>query len=195
MEADHTLTVTETALAFLEDARRQPLDWLTAAHHPIGSGEAVIPDALMYYRRGNQDSDNGAMLRAFVEVDRAPWAPERLAAKLPAYARLHRYVPTIPGHRRPTIGQEPAPEEWRRHYPLFPRLLFVLDGTGLTGVETRITALHTAAGKLAPSRFLHDVPVLAAPLADLLQHGLSTPIRRPAHDPDQRVDWKSPSGP
>ncbi|MEU3787724.1 replication-relaxation family protein [Streptomyces sp900129855] len=57
LKAGHTLTVTETALVFLEDARRrsdvcEPLDWIPEVHHPIGSGEAVIPDALLYYRRG-----------------------------------------------------------------------------------------------------------------------------------------------
>ncbi|MER5669254.1 replication-relaxation family protein [Streptomyces mirabilis] len=192
LKAGHTLTVTETALAFLEDARRrgelcQPLDWLTEVHHPIGSGEAVIPDALVYYRRGPADGDNGAMLRAFVEVDRATMGPERLAAKLSAYERLYRYVPTIPG-RRP-IPQEPAVEEWRRRYPLFPRVLFVLDGTGPAGVENRISALRAGAGLLAPSRFLHDVPVLAASMADLLLHGPSTPVWRPVYDPDQRVRW------
>jgi hypothetical protein len=66
------LTVTETALAFLEDARRRgelcrPLDWLTEVYHPIGNGEAVIPDALLYYERGPAADDNGAMLRAFVD--------------------------------------------------------------------------------------------------------------------------------
>ncbi|MFD9659547.1 replication-relaxation family protein [Streptomyces mirabilis] len=192
LKAGHTLTVTETALAFLEDARRrgelcQPLDWLTEVYHPIGSGEAVIPDALLYYRRGPADGDNGALLRAFVEVDRATMGPERLAAKLSAYERLYRYVPTIPG-RRP-IPQEPAVEEWRRRYPLFPRVLFVLDGTGPAGVENRISALRAGAGLLAPSRFLHDVPVLAASMADLLLHGPSTPVWRPVYDPDQRVRW------
>ncbi|MFD4976838.1 ATP-binding protein [Streptomyces sp. NPDC058424] len=49
LKAGHTLTVTETALVFLEDARRrgelcQPLDWIPEVHHPIGSGEAVIRD-------------------------------------------------------------------------------------------------------------------------------------------------------
>ncbi|MFI9601479.1 replication-relaxation family protein [Streptomyces sp. NPDC052043] len=106
------------------------MDWIPEVHHPIGSGEAVIPDALMYYRRSPVDGDNGSMLRAFVEVDRATMGPERLAAKLPAYERLHRYVPAVPG-RRPTL-QEPAVEEWRRRYPLFLRVLFVLDGTGPT---------------------------------------------------------------
>ncbi|MFJ9822636.1 replication-relaxation family protein [Streptomyces sp. NPDC101151] len=192
LKAGHTLTVTETALAFLEDARRrgelcQPLDWMTEVHHPIGSGEAVIPDALLYYRRGPADGDNGSMLRAFVEVDRATMGPERLAAKLTSYERLYRYVPVLPG-RRPTI-QEPAVEEWRRRYPLFPRVLFVLDGTGPAGIENRIHALRAGTGLLAPSRFLHDVPVLAAPLADLLQHGPSSPVWRPVLDPDQRGPW------
>ncbi|MDH6436123.1 hypothetical protein M2158_004663 [Streptomyces sp. SAI-144] len=107
----HALTVIETALAFLQDARRRgdlgrPLDWMTEVHHPIGNGEAVIPDALLYYQRGPVGSDGGPMLRAFVEVDRATMGPERLATKLTSYARLHSYVPGAPG-RRPTL-QNPA---------------------------------------------------------------------------------------
>ena len=84
-------------------------------------------------------------------------------------------------------------EEWPRRYPLFPRVLFVLDGTGPAGVENRISALRAGAGLLAPSRFLHDVPILAAPLADLLHHGPSAPVWRPVHDPDQRVPWTGPA--
>ncbi|WSX07686.1 replication-relaxation family protein [Streptomyces sp. NBC_00988] len=192
LKASHALTVTETALVFLEDARRrgdvcEPLDWMTEVHHPIGSGEAVIPDALLYYRHGPADGAGGAMLRAFVEVDRATMGPERLAAKLTAYERLHRYVPMVPG-RRPT-PQEAAVEEWRRRYPLFPRLLFVLDATGPTGVANRITALRAGAGLLTPSRFSYDVPVLVAPLADLLHHGPTAPVWHPIHDPDRRVGW------
>ncbi|MER5924959.1 replication-relaxation family protein [Streptomyces mirabilis] len=154
LKAGHTLTVTETAPVFLEDARGrgdvcEPLDWICEVHHPIGSGEAVIPDALPYYRRGPADGDNGSMLRAFVEVDRATMGPERLAAKLPAYERLHRYVPAVPG-RRPSL-QEPALEEWRRRYPLFPRVLFVLDGTGPAGVENRISALRPPDSRHRPA--------------------------------------------
>ncbi|WP_028805922.1 hypothetical protein [Streptomyces sp. 142MFCol3.1] len=103
------------------------------------------------------------------------------------YERLYRYVPVMPG-RRPTF-QEPAVEEWRRRYPLSPRVLFVLDGTGPTGVENRIRALRAGARLLAPSHFPYDVPILAAPLADLLPHGPSAPVWRPVHDPDQRVPW------
>ncbi|MFE2943453.1 replication-relaxation family protein [Streptomyces sp. NPDC059255] len=194
LKAGHALTVTETALVFLEDARRRgelcrPLDWMTEVHHPIGNGEAVIPDALLYYRRGPVDGSDGPMLRAFVEVDRATMGPERLAAKLTAYERLYRHVPVVPG-RRPAL-QEPAVEEWRRRYPLFPRVLFVLDGTGPAGVENRISALRAGARLLTSSRFICDVPVFAAPLADLLRHGPSAPVWRPVRDPDQRVPWTS----
>ncbi|MET9462578.1 hypothetical protein ABZY05_47590 [Streptomyces canus] len=131
------------------------------------------------------------MLRAFVEVDRATMGPERLAAKLTAYARLHPYVRTVPG-RRPTL-QEPGLEEWRRRYPLFPRLLFVLDGTGPTGIDNRISALRATARPLAP--FAYEVPVLAAPLTDLLQPGPTTPIWRPVQDPTRRVSWNQPRHP
>ncbi|WEP00961.2 replication-relaxation family protein (plasmid) [Streptomyces sp. FXJ1.172] len=73
----------------------RPLDWIPEVHHPLGNGEAVIPDALLYYRRGPADGDNGSMLRAFVEVDRATMDPERLAAKLTSYER------EVTGDRRP----------------------------------------------------------------------------------------------
>ncbi|MET9462581.1 hypothetical protein ABZY05_47620 [Streptomyces canus] len=78
-------------------------------------------------------------------------------------------------------------EEWRRHYPLFPRLLVVLDGTGPAGIENRISALRAAARDLVP--FLYEVPVLAAPLTDLLQHGPAEPVWRPVQMPDSRVSW------
>ncbi|MGW5637221.1 replication-relaxation family protein [Streptomyces sp. NPDC003832] len=192
LRAGHTLAVTETGLAFLQDARRlgdtcHPLDWIPEVHHPLGAGEAVIPDALLYYRQGERG--RGSMLRAFVEIDRATMGPERLAAKIGAYARLHDYVPAPPPGRRPALG-EPAPVEgWRRHYPLFPRLLFVLDSVGLAGIEIRIDALRAAARNPALTTFLHTVPVLVAPLADILRGGPSKPVWRPVHTPDKRVPW------
>ncbi|MGW2898749.1 replication-relaxation family protein [Streptomyces sp. NPDC001212] len=50
LRVGHALTVTETGLAFLKDARRRgelcrPLDWIPEVYHPIGSGEAVIPES------------------------------------------------------------------------------------------------------------------------------------------------------
>lgn len=95
LRVGHTLTVTETGLAFVQDARQRgevcrPMDWIPEVYHPLGNGEAVIPDALLYYRRSQ---GGGGLLWAFVEVDRATMGPERLAAKLTVYARLHRYAP------------------------------------------------------------------------------------------------------
>ncbi|MER6678946.1 replication-relaxation family protein [Streptomyces sp. NPDC000983] len=195
LRAGHTLAVTATGLAFVQDARRlgdtcHPLDWIPEVHHPLGAGEAVIPDALLYYqRRGRNAGEGGSMLRAFVEIDRATMGPERLAAKISAYARLHDYVPAPPPGRRPALG-DPAPVEgWRRLYPLFPRLLFVLDHVGPRGIETRIDALHAAARNPALTGFLRTVPILVAPLADVLRGGPSEPVWRPVHAPDKRVPW------
>ncbi|MDQ1073598.1 hypothetical protein [Streptomyces canus] len=92
---------------------------------------------------------------------------------------------------RPTL-QGPGREEWRRRYPLFPRLLFVLDGTGPVAIENRISALRAAAGELKLFGFLHEVPVLAAPLTDRLQHGPSAPVWRPVQNPGSRVSWNQP---
>ncbi|MFE7215398.1 hypothetical protein ACFY0A_44735 [Streptomyces sp. NPDC001698] len=171
----------------------------------VGSGDRMTLGVLTQYRmaateqmhrviapevRIEQTRRRLARLRAEGLVDRATMGPERLTAKLSAYERLYRYVPTVPG-RRPAF-QEPALEEWRRRYPLFPRVLFVLGGTCPAGVENRISALRAGAGLLAPSRFPYDVPVLAAPLADLLHHSPSAPVWRPVHDLNQRVPWTGP---
>jgi hypothetical protein len=83
-----------------------------------------------------------------------------------------------------------------RHHPPFPRLLFVLDGTGPTRVETRMNALSAPARQLALSRFPHDVPVLASSPADLLHHGPSATVWRPVREPDQqltRLRWCRPA--
>ncbi|MFF8639054.1 replication-relaxation family protein [Streptomyces pilosus] len=213
LKVGHGLTVTQTALAFLQDARHrgdvcQPLDWIPEVHHPLGGGEAVIPDALLYYQRrtadgahptagtdhgdgavGAERTRGGVMLRAFVEVDRATMGPERLAAKLGHYARLHSYTPTPVTRPRQQPFPEPAQETWRQRYPLFPRLLFILDSTGPTGVENRIHALRTAARDVSLAGFLREVPVLTASMTDLLQHRPAAPVWRPVHDPDHRVDW------
>ncbi|MFI6340774.1 replication-relaxation family protein [Streptomyces sp. NPDC050535] len=194
LKVEHGLAVTEVGLAFVRDARHRgevcrPLDWIPEVYHSLGSGEAVIPDALLYYRTGDAgDIEGGSMLRAFVEVDRATMGPERLAAKIGAYARLHRYVPTPVGRQRRFMGEQ-AEESWRRRYPLFPRLLFVLDGTGPAGIEHRIGALRAAAADTGPYGFLREVHVLAAAMADILRDGPSAPMWRPVQNPDHRVGW------
>ncbi|GHH63457.1 hypothetical protein FHS35_002099 [Streptomyces umbrinus] len=72
---------------------------------------------------------------------------------------------------------------------MFPRLLFVLDGTGPAGIEHRVQALHTAARDTALAGFLREVAVLAAPMVDLLRDGPSAPVRRPVQAPDRQVSW------
>ncbi|MFD9285171.1 replication-relaxation family protein [Streptomyces mirabilis] len=106
----HTLTVTEAGLVFLEDARRcgelcRPLDWTPRSTTQSGAARPSSPTPSAAAR-----TDSGAILRAFVEVDRATMGPERLAAKLPAYERFYRYVPSIPGRRRPSMARS---RNWR----------------------------------------------------------------------------------
>ncbi|MFJ9026421.1 replication-relaxation family protein [Streptomyces sp. NPDC102259] len=195
LRVGHTLTVTETGLQFLLDARRRgelcrPLDFLPEVHHRVGGGEAVIPDALLYYRNGQDgDGEDWSMLRAFLEIDRATMGPERLAAKLGAYARFHRYAPAPVGGRRTAAAFETPDEQWRRQYPLFPRLLFVLDATGAAGVETRVRALRAAERADDVAGFLREVPVLAATLTDLLHQGPAANVWRPVQDPGLRMSW------
>ncbi|WP_435229191.1 replication-relaxation family protein [Streptomyces sp. Tue6028] len=194
LKVGHALTVTETGLAFVRDARRRgevcrPLDWIPEVHHSLGGGEAVIPDALLYYQGGSGNGGRGSMLRAFVEVDRATMGPERLSAKIGAYERLYRYTPVPFGRTRQSLVQEPGRENWRERYPLFPRLLFVLDGTGPAGLDNRIRALHAAHWQLTQPDFIRDVTILAVPLTDLLGHGPSAPVWRPVQDPGRRVSW------
>ncbi|WAU78403.1 replication-relaxation family protein (plasmid) [Streptomyces sp. Qhu-G9] len=191
LKAGHGLTVTEVGLAFVQDARRRgevcrPLDWIPEVYHPLGNGEAVIPDGLLYYRTGSDEE--WSMLRAFVEVDRATMGPERLAAKIGAYARLHSYVPVPVGRPRQAF-MEPLEEAWRRRYPVFPRLLFILDNTGVAGIQNRAQALRAAARGTGVAGFLRAVPVLVAAMADLLRDGPAAPVWRPVQDLSRHVDW------
>ncbi|QKV98386.1 hypothetical protein [Streptomyces sp. NA02536] len=166
----------------------RPLDRIPEVHHPLGGGEAVIPDAPFYDQRHTADcTDNanrtshmdgaggadetdargGVMLRAFVEVDRATKGPERLAAKPSSYARPHSYAPApVVRQQQQQPFPEPAQETWRQRYPLFPRLLFILDSSGPAWVENRINALRAASRRPELAPFLSDVPVLAAPRTD-----------------------------
>jgi hypothetical protein len=101
------------------------------------------------------------MLRAFVEIDRATMGPERLAAKLGRYTRLHRYTPAPVGRRRPAM--EPPVEEWRRHYPLYPRLL----PPAPPGSKPASAPRTQQPRDIALTGFLRAVPVLSAPMTEL----------------------------
>ncbi|MFF7551210.1 hypothetical protein ACFZCU_47615 [Streptomyces canus] len=59
-----------------------------------------------------------------------------------------------------------------------------------SGAAPPTCALGAAAWDLVP--FLHEVPVLAAPLTDLLQRGPAEPVWRPVQNPDSRVSWHQP---
>ncbi|WP_328491308.1 hypothetical protein OHS59_44335 [Streptomyces sp. NBC_00414] len=75
---------------------------------------------------------------------------------------------------------------------MFPRLLFVLDGTGSASIEHRVRALNAAAKDTAASGFPYQVPILSAPLTDLLREGPSAPVWRPVQTPTQKVSWMHP---
>ncbi|MEV4506632.1 replication-relaxation family protein [Streptomyces klenkii] len=130
----HTLAVNEAGLAFFEHARRLahecgPLDWMPEVAHRIRDGQRrfeddhVIADAVLRYvhlERGRR-----SMFNLFLEIDRGTMSMARLAAKLTAYGRLYEYVPQHPDRsRRSAAATRPA---WQYVYPVFPRLLVILD--------------------------------------------------------------------
>lgn len=111
LKAGHTLTVTETALAFLEDARRhgelcRPLDCIPEVQHPIGSGEVVIPDALLYYKRGPADGATGRCCGPSWKSTGPPWALNALAPSCP---RTSASTATYPR----SWGAGPLSRSWR----------------------------------------------------------------------------------
>lgn len=59
---------------------------------------------------------------------------------------------------------------WERRYVRFPRLLFVLTGTGRTGFDNRVGGLRTHAQERHVAKMLQAVPA-AAGLEDLQRYG------------------------
>jgi hypothetical protein len=45
------------------------------------------------------------------------------------------------------------------------------------------------AGVQLPAAFLHDVPILATAMTELLQHRPAAPVWRPVTHPDHTVAW------
>jgi hypothetical protein len=185
LRAPHTLAVLRTHLAFLADARRRgddygPLDWTPEVYHRLSESraEALVADALLRYTANT--SGGRTQLRAFVEVDRATMSSERLAAKLMTYARFLDHTPLpAPGQRR-SAGARPTHPTWMRHYPVFPRVLFVLTDAAPTTLENRIHDLRAmAAGNPMAARLARRVPLGAAILEDLEAHGPSAPVWTP----------------
>lgn len=191
MKTPHVLTVVRAHLAFVEDARRRGdehghLDWTPEVAHSLGDSERVIADALMYYVLHAGDGSR-TKLRALVEVDRATTSSERLATKLIDYARLHTYTPSPPGRR---AAQANTPPAWQRWYPVFPRVLFILTGAGPTTLAHRIEDLQAMATEHpAVAQLARKVPLGAATLDDLEQHGPTGPVWTPLNGQGERRSW------
>ncbi|NUS15654.1 MAG: replication-relaxation family protein [Streptomyces sp.] len=151
---EHTLAVTETALAFIAAARLAghecgPLDWEPELAHRCRDGEGrigneawLVPDAVLHYV--HRTKTRSTFLTYFLELDRATMHPERLRDKLSAYARYQTYVPATAGGRGRS-GPAPTTEAWRSRYSVFPPVLFVLTGASPTALARRTADLRALA--------------------------------------------------
>jgi DNA-binding MarR family transcriptional regulator len=175
LKTSHTLTVLRTHLVFVADARRRGdehghLDWTPEVFHAIGDRDRVVADAVMHYTV--IDGQQRRKLRAFVEVDRATMSSERLAAKLIEYARLWTYEPQTVGRQRQAAGPG-----WLRWYPVFPRVLFVLTGTGRQAMNNRISDLKAmVAHHPLVADMAREVPLGAAVLEDLDEYSPTSEV-------------------
>ncbi|MFJ4790982.1 replication-relaxation family protein [Streptomyces sp. NPDC088794] len=179
LKTPHTLTVVRSHLPFAADARRLghehgPWDWTPEVAHPIGEGERLVADAVMHYTV--IDGDHRRKLRAFLEVDRTTMSSERLAVKLIEYARLFHYEAQPIGRRKlPSTGPV-----WLRWYPVFPRVLFILTGASRTRLNHRMSDLQAmVAQHPLVAALAREVPLGAAMLEDIEEHGPSQDVWRP----------------
>lgn len=198
LRAAHTLTVLRAHLAFLADARKRgdeygPLDWMPEVSHRLpdtGGEDKLIADAVMYYTATATANSRRLQYRAFIEVDRATMSSERLSRKLITYARFHDYTPQQPAGRRGTVADQGAMLAWQRFYPRFPRLLFVLTGTGEDGLRLRINDLRAmVAGHPLVAQMAGQVKLAAAVLEDLEQRGPSAEVWTPLAGPPDPRSW------
>jgi len=192
----HTLAVSDVGIAFVEHARRLghecgPLDWTPEVANRIRDGQRrfeddhVISDALLNYvhiERGQR-----TMLSFFIEVDRATMTSARLAAKLAAYGRLYEYVPQGPDRGRRLVNA--TRPSWMYSYPVFPRVLVILDAappraghpdTRPQRLAARTEDLYTrTAADARLSRLKGDLAIGVTTLQQLREHGPCAPIFTP----------------
>lgn len=191
LKTPHTLTVVRTHLPFASDARRLghehgPWDWTPEVSHPIGEGERVVTDAVMHYTL--VDGEQRLKLRAFVEVDRSTMSSGRLASKLIEYARFYLYQPAPVGHRKPAPGLEGP--VWQRWYPVYPRVLFVLTNASRHTLANRTADLRSMADiHPAVAELARHVPLGAAVLEDLEQHGPASAVWTPLTGDTEQRAW------
>ncbi|MEU0214113.1 replication-relaxation family protein [Streptomyces sp. NPDC006265] len=193
----HTLGVNDVGVAFVEWARRLghecgPLDWTPEVANRIRDGQRrfeddhVISDAVLNYvhvERGGRRT----MLSFFVEFDRATMTSARLAGKLQAYGRLFEYVPQSADRtRRTPNATRPA---WMYSYPVFPRVLVILDAARPKAGEpdrrpqrlaARTEDLYTrTAADVRLGRLKDDISIGVTTLQQLQEHGPFGPIFTP----------------
>jgi hypothetical protein len=193
----HTLAVNDVGLAFVRAARTYghdcgPLDWDHEIRHRIAdkpldgpTGNQLIADALLRYGYRTRSGDYRS-LRLLVELDRATMTPDRLAAKLRAYAH---YLSYVPGADRGGAASAAAAPGWQAVYPQFPRVLVVLTGRPAPTLAARARALRTLAGddpilRRAEKRLEAHVTTLEA----LQLRGPWEPIFQPLFGEDAHVD-------
>lgn len=202
---EHTLATNETALAFVEHARRLgdecgPLGWDLEVAHRVRDGNGrhsdetwLTPDAVLHYTRTTTDEqgDERRLLTFFLEIDRATMSIHRLAAKLHAYARYAAYIPQpAPGARarQPAAGQL-IQEAWRERYPAFPRILIILTGASPRVLARRVLDLRAlAASDPRLQRVAARIQVGVTSLDLLTVHGPFTPIVTPVLGPEAPTD-------
>lgn len=127
---------------------------------PLASRPSLTPTAV---RAGWYGSGRGWRKASAVSVTVSPW---------PAPWPVRATERTARGRPRGDAGRHSAPR-----LPAARR------------VEIRIGALHAAARGLALAGFLRHVPVLVAPLVDMLKDGPTAPVWRPVRTPHRRVGW------
>ncbi|MFD7900512.1 replication-relaxation family protein [Streptomyces sp. NPDC059743] len=192
----HTLAVSDVGAAFVEHARRLghecgPLDWTPEVANRIRDGQRrfeddhVISDAVLNYV--HIDRGQRTMLSFFIEVDRATMTSARLAAKLATYGRLYEYVPQSPDRaRRMPNATRPA---WMYSYPVFPRVLVILDAAPPRAGQSdrrpqrlaaRAEDLYTrTAADIRLSRLKSDMAIGVTTLRQLQEQGPCAPIFTP----------------
>lgn len=181
----HTLAVNDTAICFLEAARRRgdecgPFAWRHEVAHPLSRGRgrrrrALVADAVLTYLRLGEDGVS--IEQRFLELDRATLSVDRLAAELGRYAELYGLEDR---HGEPL---------WRERYPVFPAVHCVLTGAPRATLERRrsttLALLHSDP-RLSRSP---AVSISICLLEDLQRDGPFAPIFRDVGHPARPVDW------
>ncbi|HVY78249.1 MAG TPA: replication-relaxation family protein [Solirubrobacterales bacterium] len=181
----HTLAVNDSAICFVEAARKRgddfgPFAWHHEVAHPLSRGRGrrrrrLIADAVLTYLR--IEKDGVAVEQRFLEIDRATLTVDRLAAELSRYAELYG----LTGSDGNLV--------WRPRYPFFPPVHCVLAGGRRPALERRratVLALLRSDPRLSRTP---EVGISICLLDDLKRDGPFAPIFRDARDPERAVDW------